>query len=511
MVHPVLRIAQKSGLSCFLILTSMAISGCVYLPRIGLPDPSFVLEASDDGRIARYLGEDSRQRVRASVVADADAALTTRLDLINAAQSSLDLQYFIWQNDTSGLLVIDRILAAADRGVRVRALLDDVQLEGLVTRLTALDDHPNIEIRIFNPFSVRWRYRLGILRFIEFILDANRLNHRMHNKLLVADNQAAILGGRNIGDDYFGRSEERNFVDLDLLMSGPAVPTLSQGFDSYWNSRWSYPVNRLLNVSLLPDDLDQLRKRVKKRLDEDESLSNVLGDGSMDETFRKLRQGSEIEQWQVIVDDPDVGWFNRPDELADELTEIAFTAREEVLIVSPYLVPNARLLSLAEQLVDSGVHIEVITNSLETNDVIVAQATYSNLRRPILRTGIEVYELRGDANLPESSMAQHISLHPKYMLFDRTKVFLGSMNLDPRSLYLNTELGVYLESPELAEQLRSHFETLKHPDNAWRVQLEGSDTLWVSSKGTVRRTPAKSRWQRMWNAIFRLLPLSGQV
>ena len=333
----------------------------------------------------------------------------------------------------------------------------------------------------------------------------------MHNKLLVADNQAAILGGRNIGDDYFGRSSVRNFVDLDLLLSGGAVPVLSQGFDSCWNSRWSYPVNQLLNISLLPDDLRALRKRIDERLAEREDLAPLLlaHDGAA--TFQRLKSGALIREWRVLVDDPDVGWFEKPDDLADELTDIAFTARREVLIVSPYLVPGQKLLTLAQELSDAGIRIAAITNSLQTNDVVVAQAAYSDRRDRILDAGVELYEFRGAAKVPEKDGAEHISLHPKYMLFDESNVFLGSLNLDPRSLYLNTELGVYLDSPELAEQLRRHFAALIHPDNAWRVRRQGADTVWESSAGIERKPPARSRWQRFRQTLLKFLPLSGQV
>ncbi len=499
----------KHGLVGVLFL--LCVTGCVYLPRVGLSAPSQVLPAPEDGRIARWLGQDALLQGRANLIADGREALKVRLDMIDAAQTSLDLQYFIWQNDISGLIVIDHLLAAADRGVRVRVLLDDVQLEGLVTKLTALDDHPNVEIRIFNPFSVRWRFRFGIFRLVEFLLDANRLNHRMHNKLLVTDNQVAILGGRNIGDDYFNLSRDRNFVDLDLLISGPAVPALSEGFNSYWISRWSYPVNRLLNVSILPDDLDRLRQRITQRLAKADYTYSAHAKAKIEETFTTLRHGARIERWQVVVDDPDIGWFNKPDELADELTDIALTAQKEILIVAPYLVPSRKLLNLAKELEEAGVRIEVITNSLQTNDVMVAQATYSNLRKRILATGVDLYEFRGDAQVKSTLQAGRLSLHPKYMLFDKVHVFLGSMNLDPRSLYLNTELGVYLRAPELADQLRLHFEQLKHPDNAWRVRLDGTETTWESSKGQLHKPPAKSQWQRLRHALYRLLPLARQV
>ena len=207
-------------------------------------------EPDPQSRIGQLLGGGRGVPARGLLVEASDLALTARIDMIDAADATIDAQYFIWQNDPTGVLVIQKLLDAADRGVRVRALLDDVQLTGFVDRLNALDDHPNIEIRIFNPFSVRFRYPLGFIRIAEFAIDGARLNHRMHNKLMVADNQLAILGGRNIGDDYFGRNPKRNFVDTDILLSGDIVPELSRGFDSYWNSRWAYPVSALMEFSL---------------------------------------------------------------------------------------------------------------------------------------------------------------------------------------------------------------------------------------------------------------------
>lgn len=487
---------------------------CVYLPTIEPRQATHAVSPGGTTRIANSLaalGIDVQNAKRALIVENAELALTTRLDLIDAADHTIDLQYFIWHNDPTGVLVIEKLLNAADRGVRVRVLLDDVQLQGLVNRLNALDDHPNVEIRIFNPFSVRWRYQLGIWRLLEFVLDGNRLNHRMHNKLLAVDNQLAFIGGRNIGDDYFDRSRERNFIDMDLLLSGTVVPQLSSGFDGYWNSRWAYPVNELLNLSVVPDALPKVRKRIRERLQERPNLNALALDQEFTDTLVLISVAPQVVAYDTVIDDPDVSWFDKPDELAKDLVDIAMRAEREVLVVTPYLIPSRRLLELVEELVARGVRIAVVTNSLETNDVVIAQSAYAQSRDRILAAGVELYEMRGDAKFAERNIARNVSLHSKYILFDERHVFMGSLNLDPRSMYLNTELGVVLESVELADQLRASFRQLIEPENAWQLRATEDGVEWVAGAQHMSRAPAKSVWQRMRYHFFQLLPVSQQL
>ncbi|MGI9326701.1 MAG: phospholipase D-like domain-containing protein [Pseudomonadales bacterium] len=494
-------------------LIVLCTGGCVYLPSIEKQTPSNALAANTDSRIARFLEAAAQsQSERALLIDSPEFALTSRLDLIDAADDSIDLQYFIWQNDSTGILVIEKILEAADRGVRVRALVDDVQLNGLVNRLNALNDHANIEIRIFNPFSIRWRYELGILRLAEFAIDGNRLNHRMHNKLLVVDNQLAVLGGRNIGDDYFGKSTHRNFIDLDILLSGSIIPELSQGFDTYWNSQWAYPVNELLDLTPVPDQLKEVRLRIRKRIKERPEIDILAKESTVSDTLMQISQGSEIRKYVVVVDDPDVSWFDKPDELVDDLTAVALRAEREILIVTPYLIPTPELINAARKLISRGVNISIVTNSLETNDVVIAQAAYSHYRKRVVEAGISLYEMRGDADVVgRTNVAKNISLHTKYIIFDEDKVFMGSFNLDPRSLYLNTELGVVLDSPALAKSLRSAFYRLTESHNSWKILKGDNGVRWQSADETFKRTPAKNLWQRFRYWIYRLLPVSRQL
>ena len=463
-----------------------------------------------DSRLGELLGT-ADGLGRAMVVGDPHLALTSRLDLIEAAESSIDVQYFIWQNDPSGVLVIDRLLAAADRGVRVRALIDDVQLEGLVSKINAITRHPNIEVRIFNPFSVRLGMQLRLFRLAEFAIDGNRLNHRMHNKLLVADNQAAIMGGRNIGDDYFGRSTRRNFIDTDLLLSGPIVPELSNGFDVYWNSGWAVPSDELLQLEVAKVQLAAVRERIDERLADHPELTALVVPDRVETLAAELLAAHPLLDAYPVVDDPDVGWGDRPDEIADILTELAEAAERQILIVSPYLVLTPPLLDLGQLLGEKGVGVQVVTNSLESNDVVIAHAAYARYRGVILDTGTDLYEFRGDPAIARDDPAEDISLHSKYILFDDDIVFLGSLNLDPRSLYLNTELGVILTSPSLAEELTREFEQLTSGGNSWRVVEAESGFEWHSSRGVVDQQPAKSSWQRFRSWLMMFLPVSSQM
>ena len=487
-------------------------AGCVYLPPITGADESSAIAPDPDSRLAQALVAAKSGTPRATLIDDAHLALTARLDLIDAADHSIDLQYFIWQNDPSGILVINKLLAAADRGVRVRALLDDVQMEGLVTRLNALNQHPNIEIRIFNPFSVRWRYRLWLFRVAEFAIDGNRLNHRMHNKLLVVDNEMAILGGRNIGDDYFGRNTKRNFVDLDVLVDGGLVPELARGFDLYWNSRWAYPANALLNLAVVPDDLARLAARIDDRLSAFPELLELDEHTDYTRTVRAHALGTPLARAEILVDDPSVSWFDKPDQVAAQLLDIADSAEHEILVVTPYLIPTTRLFKVAEQLHARGVKLQALTNSLQTNDVVIAQSAYGKYRRRLLQTGIELFEIRGDAAFNSEDIAEEFSLHQKYILIDDRYVILGSVNLDPRSLLLNTELGLFLESPLLVQALKASFAEMTTPENAWQIMLDDEGRLsWRSSTETRQSTPAKNLWQRLRYNFFKLLPLSRQL
>jgi len=503
-IHP--RRAAAWAFACLGILAA-----CVYVPRDPERHASYSAPPDAATRIADLIGPAPEGRDRALLIDDPREALVLRLDMIDRADHALDAQYFIWQNDATGILTIEHLLAAADRGVHVRALVDDIQLQGLVGRLNVLNDHPNVEIRIFNPFSVNLRYQLGLFRLAEFAIDGNRLNHRMHNKLMVADNEVAILGGRNIGDDYFAESPERNFVDTDVLLAGPVVQALSGGFDRYWNSRWAYPVEAMLNLTPTFMDLDALRRRIHERLAGQAVVEMVAQARTAPSPLQRLADAPGLDGAETLIDDPAVSWFDRPDQIARELTGTALSARRRVLVVSPYLVLTPGLLEVADELTANGVEIRVLTNSLASNDVVVAHAAYARFRRKLLDAGVELFEFREDSTINPPNGDAYSSLHSKYIVFDDDVVFIGSMNLDPRSLYINTELGIVLRSRALARQFTDDFERLTNPDNAWRVYDTPEGLRWTSSRGVLEQQPARSDWQRTRAALYSLLPLAGQL
>ena len=495
----------------FSLLLTAFLNGCAYRPSVEHETKTYALTADPQSRIASHVGFDEIKQEKAVLIVDANFALRSRIDLVEAADHSLDVQYFIWQNDPTGIFVIEKLLQAADRGVRVRALVDDIQVMGLVSKLNVLDAHPNIDIRIFNPFSMRMHFPLELFKATEFAIDGNRLNHRMHNKLLVADNQLAILGGRNIGDDYFGYSKKRNFIDTDILLSGAIVSELSAGFDSYWNSRWTFPVSEIAHGSLRKDDLEMLRQRIEQRLAEHPELVTMMDDGNYTHTLDTLRGGYPLEAAATVIDDPSVRWFDMPDEIAKELTDVAMNVQREVLIVSPYLVPTPNLFGIGKALVERGVSVKLVTNGLATNDIVIAHSAYARYREAILDTGVELYEMRADPEFDTNEIAQQHSLHSKYIIFDEEVVFIGSLNLDRRSLYLNTELGVVLRSRELADTLRESFNTLIKPENSWRLSKSEDGIRWTSSAGVVDEEPDVTDQQRMQSQLLKLIPVSSQL
>ncbi|NIP49333.1 MAG: hypothetical protein GWO08_11905, partial [Gammaproteobacteria bacterium] len=305
-------------------------------------------------------------------------------------------------------------------------------------------------------------------------------------------------------------STHRNFIDTDLLLSGLLVQELSDGFDTYWNSRWAVPVEELISFTLVSDDLALLRQRIDDRLASYPELTALVDPARIEETIMSLGKAHELDEASILLDSPDVTWGEKPDEIANALAEVTRSTHLEILIVSPYLVPTKRMLDIGRELEERGVKIRIVTNSLASNDVVMAHAAYANFRRTILDIDLELYEFRGDPAIMRNNQAENYSLHSKFILFDEW-IFLGSPNLDPRSLQLNTELAVLLRSQTLSAELRNYFYQLIDPDNAWRVESEANNLVWRSSSGTLDRQPAKSSWQRFQSWLMMLLPVKNQL
>ena len=440
-------------------------------------------------------------------------AFAARILLADAAERSLDVQYYIWQNDMTGILLLEALHRAADRGVRVRLLLDDNNTSGLDQVLAALNDHDNIAVRLFNPFMIR------SLRPLAYLLDFSRLNRRMHNKSFTADNQATIIGGRNVGDEYFGAADDDLFADLDVLAVGPVVKAVSQDFDRYWASDSSYPTDRILPK---PDSLDgpslaESARRFASESNAQQYLDAVAGRPFVDE----LLAGRLRFEWaptRMVSDDPVKGLGLAADHamLPHQLGDLLGEPQERVHLVSSYFVPAEAGTHALRALAERGVEVQVLTNSLQATDVLPVHAGYAKRRRALLQAGIVLFEMKrlsSESSSPDVGIAgsSASSLHAKTFSVDGERVFIGSYNFDPRSARLNTEMGFLIESPELAERLAEVFEQ-KVPHRAYQVRLDKSgDPEWLEHRGdgvVVHDVePGTSRWQRAAVRFIALLPV----
>ena len=434
-------------------------------------------------------------------------ALTWRLTLIDEAVSSLDLMYYLWYDDDSGRLLLRRAIHAADRGVKVRFIVDDVILMGQDKILVALHEHPNIQLRIFNP----WRNRQAG-RGVEFVARIGRLNTRLHNKLVIADNHATILGGRNIGDSYFGLSKKYNFHDLDVLGIGPVARQASDMFDEFWNSSW------VISAAALPQEVDDKfiasrSQRFSEQLENAKSLAGfALEPQNWTEELNQLSQELKFGSSEFIFDKFENG------ELVEGVThplgEVLNSAEREILLMNAYIIPNQDFIDGMERLTGKGVRVRILTNSLATHSFPAVNSHYQKWRAPIVETGAELYELRPDPAIKSRVDTQPVSskfvgLHSKAFVVDRHMVFIGSMNFDPRSANINTEMGVIIESATLGMELARLANRDMDPENAWQVTLnEQGELIWVNSEETVSRQPARNSWQRIQDGFYKLFPES---
>ena len=434
-----------------------------------------------------------------------DEALKWRLVLIDEAQHSLDVQYFLWYADDIGDLILKRCLDAAQRGVRVRLIADGLILIGEGKSIAAIDTHPNIEVRIFNPLGQkRWQRSLKSHQTLE------RFNYRMHNKIIVADNRVTILGGRNLGNEYFGLNQKYNFLDLDVLGVGPAARQMSQIFDHFWNSKWvvpGYAYAHDVPEGYLQEEQQILAQRLEKsKVLQQFSLKRQTWTDSLQTLIEKLQPGTSSKVFDILEDEA------IEQRMATELPEFSKTAQKELLIINAYLIPDEEMLQEAGKLVEQGVKLRIFTNSLASQDVPAVNSHYGPYRKRILELGIELYELRHDAAIKSEVdtspvVSGFVGLHAKGSTVDRSRTYIGSFNLDPRARDFNTEMGILIDSPELAEQLSLVIENLMKPENSWQVQLdENGKLIWVSGDEILTRQPAQSFWQRVQDVFFKIFP-----
>jgi putative cardiolipin synthase len=505
----VVRVLLVAGVG----LLVAAITGCASLPA-DYPRPESRAWSSPQDttlghafapKLAAHRGQSGLRLLFSG--ADAFAA---RVALADFAERTLDLQYYMIRDDDSTNALLSRVVTAADRGVRVRLLVDDIYAVGRDFALASLSAHPRIEVRVFNPFMRRGP--LGVGRVLELIGDATRLNHRMHNKLFIADNLLGVIGGRNLGNEYFGLDADAGFVDLDLLAVGPVVQEASRSFDQYWASELSVPIAAFVSSAPSRVDTDSALgslRDVEARLRDSEYAARLRSRDFVDE----VRRGRLELVWadaRAIWDPPDKRSSSGQRELhiRPQLRPVLERVRTEAFFVSPYFIPGEAGVALLRELCTRGIAVRVLTNSLAGTDVAAVYAGYSKYQAALLTAGVELYELRpvGGTSKQQEAIedalgASRAALHAKTFVLDRRIVFVGSMNLDPRSDRINTEFGMLIDSTELAQQLLARIAPLVDPRQSYRLSLAGEAVEWtVEDEASVVRStiaPGTSLWRRL--------------
>ena len=503
-----------------LVIAAVLAGGCATLAEPPITPDVYSMPPAAAGKPAEFALQFERSNATGQsgflVLEHNEEAMNWRLALIDHATVSIDAQYFIWQADAAGRLLFDRLLKAADRGVRVRVLADDLVFAPKDRSIANICRHPNFEIKIFNPGRIRESTLGGIG---EFLLYFKELNRRMHNKLFVVDNRMAIVGGRNIGNEYFGLGQKYNFRDLDVLVTGPVVEELSRAFDVYWNTKLAYPGSAMSSDATI-EELQILREAFEETLRNDRE---VLAAYPMEpiqwkDKLEKLPSRMKAGEAHFIQDVP-ILFKGEEYRLADMLDHLAEPNDEEIIVVTPYLIPGGTLLEDLARLSSEGVMVKILTGSMGANNHTAAHSHYKKYRRRILATGAQLYEFKHDPSPEirdicdvEPIRAKFISLHIKAIVGDRKRCFVGSLNLDPRALAINTENGLYIESAGLCAEMAEQFDGLMMPENAWRVTVDEENRLrWESSSGTVSVQPARSFGQRIADFFFRLIPIESQL
>lgn len=505
----------------WLIPTMILLGSCASLPTDFPRNPSQVVTDTDDTALGRSVAPLVAQHPGTSgfyLLNDGLDALAARLLMAAQAEHGIDAQYYLLHDDITGRLFVHQLLAAADRGVRVRLLLDDIDTGGYEAGMVGLDAHPNVQLRLFNPFVNR-RFRT-----LNLLSETRRLNHRMHNKSMTVDNQITVVGGRNIGAEYFGARPDLDFGDLDLLAVGPVVEEVSAAFDLYWNSRLAIPVAVLNPGSDGAAALQGLREALADT--PDQARQTPYGEALERRVLDVIGGSGEPLHWaraQVVADPPEKaeGDLDQddPDRLSARLGPLLRDAHRELVIISPYFVPQERGVALFSELRERGVRVVILTNSLASNDVPLVHSGYAPYRKPLLEAGVELWELRPDVpvkrrytGLPDDSRS---SLHAKTFVVDRQHLYVGSLNLDPRSVDINTEMGIVMEAPILAEERVAGFLNAL-PEAAYRLRLDDRGELeWLAQEGSEevihRQEPGTSFWLRFSTGLLGILPIEDQL
>ena len=502
--------------------------GCATLPKDFHRPESYALADTENTLFGKLLADEKADHPGKSgfhLLTEGLDAFVARAVLANHAERSIDAQYYLYHNDLVGKLFTDLLLKAADRGVRVRLLVDDMALSGRDLGAVALDSHPNLEVRLFNPFS------RNVGRTIQFVTRLGSVTRRMHNKSFTVDNQVSILGGRNIGNEYFDADPDLEFADLDVMAIGPVVEEVSSVFDRYWNSELAYPASVLLKgESPTPETVgirrDQLNQYVADQ--EDSEYLGALRNSDLADKFRNDRVDFYWGDAEVVFDQPEKlqhGFSQTEYHLAPMLEPYLEGIDKELIIFSPYFVPGKRGTAFLTGLSRRGVRVLILTNSLASNDVGIVHAGYQKYRKKLLQGGVEIYEMNKKLTREQrkqkkgSEGSSKASLHAKSFVFDRKQVFIGSLNLDPRALVHNTEIGVVMEVPEIAEGMAKWFDE-NIEQLAFRLELKKQENgyeklFWHGlEKGkqvVYTHEPHTGFWRRLGINLMSILPIESQL
>jgi putative cardiolipin synthase len=479
-------------LSFVAVALASLITGCASLPSLEGRTATSALADTDGTRLGRAVASSvaaNPGKTAIHALPNPRDAFAARVLLAAAAEKSIDAQYFIWHPDQVGYLLFEALWQAADRGVRVRLLLDDLNTRGLDPTIAALDAHPNIEVRLYNPVVQR------DARALNFMIDFTRVNRRMHNKSFTTDNQVSVVGGRNIGNEYFGAASGVEFADLDVIALGPAVRDVSKEFDLYWNSPSGYPATSFVGVPG-PEAAPDLKGIFSAMRADPESVA-YLGAVRGTTLIRELLNKQLALEWtsaNLVYDDPakTLDTTGRTDVLLfPELVQTIGRPDKTLDLVSPYFVPGAEGTAALEALAKRGVKVRILTNSLAASDVKSVHAGYAKRREDLLRAGVQLYELKPTAakasheSEVRSGTSSSAALHAKTFAVDSNRIFVGSFNFDQRSALLNTEMGLVIESSVLAQRLTAFFDA-EVPMVSYEVRLtpDGRDLEWIE------RTPS---------------------
>ena len=517
----------KKTIIFVVFLGLLTVGGCATLPEDFERPESYAYTDTNDTSFGKAIQEKRLGHPGKSgflLLGNGLDAFVARALMAHYAERSIDAQYYLLHSDLTGGLFIDQLLKAADRGVRVRLLLDDIAIGDRDLGVAVLDSHPHMEVRLFNPFS----RETG--RATQFVTRLGSVTRRMHNKSFTADNQATILGGRNIGNEYFEADPGLLFADLDVLAIGPVVKEVSNSFDLYWNSELAYPISVLVDEPPTPEEIKQARQRLDEFVakQQDSAYMAALRNSKLANAIRDKQLHYYWGDAEVVYDRPEKilhGIDQTKLHLSEQFNPHLEQVREELIIFSPYFVPGKKGVAWLRKLSEQGVRVRILTNSLASTDVSVVHAGYAKYRKDMLRAGIELYEMnkmlskQARKKIKGVQGSSKASLHTKSFVLDRNQVFIGSLNLDPRSVYENTEIGVVFASAEIANGMGAWFDQ-NVEQLAFRLELHtdedgDEEILWHGvedgEKRVYRVDPHTSFWRRFGTGFMGLLPIESQL